>query len=390
SVDDAVDPGVHDSAKSVTKGASEASAVVMSAAAATATATGTDTSILGIVFGVVFSMITALEQWATGPATAPAGSTVSVRSSSLQLTDSLSVPADWYFPQATAPGQAPERIIFFGHGFFAVGAMYSYTAARLAENTNSIVVVPTFTSNFFVGDGLWINGPALQPVVADLFTGSRQALTASALAAGYAERYGLNAADAELPRAFALSGHSAGGSLVSGAAGYLVDKGAAADLVGVVLFDGVTTGNTVRDALTKLDSTGRFIPVREIGAPWNLWNSPSTVNGSLSTARPDRFTGVVLSGGTHADTIQSGGLLIQLALWILVGVPQQQNVLAMQDLADTWLNQWFDGQTGVGDNLVPGSTITIATPAGPATATVIGTPGAAIAAGREEELALAV
>ena len=87
--------------------------------------------------------------------------------------------------------------------------MYNYTAARLAENTNSIVVVPTFTSNFFVGDGLWINGPALQPVVADLFTGSRQALTASALAAGYAERYGLNAADAELPRAFALSGHSA-------------------------------------------------------------------------------------------------------------------------------------------------------------------------------------
>ena len=47
-------------------------------------------------------------------------------------------------------------------------------------------------------------------------TGDRAALTASALAAGYAERYGLDPAEACLPQKFALAGHSLGGALVSG------------------------------------------------------------------------------------------------------------------------------------------------------------------------------
>ena len=266
------------------------------------------------------------------PPTVPAGSTVTVRTSSLQLTDTLSVPADWYFPEATVPGEAPQRMIYLAHGFFGVGAMYSYTAARLAESTGSIVVVPTVTSNPFAAGGLWINGAALQPVVADLFVGDRSALTASALAAGYAEQYGLDPADADLPRQFALSGHSAGGSLVSGVASYLVANGAVDDLVGVVLFDAVTTGDTVVDAIADLDSTGRFIPVREIGSPFNLWNFPSNVNTALSTARPDSFSGLVLAGGTHADSIQGGSALIQCAVRLLVGTSLPENVAALDEL----------------------------------------------------------
>lgn len=375
----------------------EASAMLASATVAGSTATGSSTDIITTIIGVVFNLLTGLIQWVAGPPTVPAGSTVTVRTSSLQLTDTLSVPADWYFPEATVPGEAPQRMIYLAHGFFGVGAMYSYTAARLAESTGSIVVVPTVTSNPFAAGGLWINGAALQPVVADLFVGDRSALTASALAAGYAEQYGLDPADADLPRQFALSGHSAGGSLVSGVASYLVANGAVDDLVGVVLFDAVTTGDTVVDAIADLDSTGRFIPVREIGSPFNLWNFPSNVNTALSTARPDSFSGLVLAGGTHADSIQGGSALIQCAVRLLVGTSLPENVAALDELASTWLNAWFDGTD---QELVPGSTVTVPptgaaivtvpTPAGPATGKVIGATPEVTTSQRRSDLAVAV
>lgn len=365
--------------------------VVMSASVATAAATGASIDIVGTIIAVVFSVITALEQWATGPATAPAGSTVTVRSSSLQLTDGLTVPADWYFPEPTETGEAPRQIIYLAHGFMAVGAMYSHTAARLAEDTNSIVVVPTVTSNPFAAGGLWINGAGLPPVVANLFAGDREALTASALAAGYAALYGLDPDAAELPGMFALAGHSAGGSMAMGTVNHL-DADALADLAGVVLFDAVTGGTTASDALATLDSTGRFIPVREIGSPWNLWNFPSNINTSLTASRPEAFSGVVLDGGTHADSMAGASPVIQLALNLLVGTPLPQNADAVWELAATWLNSWFQGTD---EELVPGSTVTgstavtIPTPSGPATGTVIGA-APVVTAARESDLAVAV
>src|SRR4029077_14451361 len=45
------------------------------------------------------------------------------------------VTADWYFPA----GSNPQGLIYFQHGALANSAMYSYTAATLAEETNSIV-----------------------------------------------------------------------------------------------------------------------------------------------------------------------------------------------------------------------------------------------------------
>lgn len=362
-----------------------------SAAEVTATATAPRPSIVGVLTSVVFSLLSGLERVVTGPPVVPGGSTVTVRNSSLQITDKLTVPANWYYPEGEDP---PDRLILLQHGFLAIGPMYSYTAARLAESTNSIVVTPTLTSNPFADGGLWLGGDGMHQAVADLFVGNRTALTASALAAGYAEQYNLDPTQAVLPEKFALAGHSLGGALVSGVAGHLVDNGAADDLVGVILLDGVPTGDQLPNALTKLaayeKATKRYIPVREIGAPLNLWNSPSNVNQSLSQARPDHFNGVILTGGVHMDSMQGHNPLIQLLAYVAAGFPQAQNPPAVQDLMVDWLDDWFADHPFVDDNLVPGSTITIDTPKGPATGTVIGTPPAVSLSTREADLSVAV
>jgi pimeloyl-ACP methyl ester carboxylesterase len=350
-------------------------------------------SLLGVVQGVVaavvvnvgsltFNAVQAVEALVTGPPVLPPGSTVTVRSSTVQLSNGQRVAANWYYPE-TVDGAPPPNMILLQHGFFALGPMYSYTAANLAQNTNSVVVSTTLSSNPFAGDDFWLGGTGMSSSIADLFVGDRSALTASADDAGYAAQYGLDPVTATLPRRFALAGHSLGANLVSGAAGFLVDKGAADDLVGVILLDGVPVGTTLPDALTKLDAYaasdgGHYVPVREIGAPLNLYNFTSTVNADLSAARPDRFNGVVLDGGVHSDSMSGGNPLIQLALYLAAGFPQPQNPPAVDELSVQWFNEWFAGDTAAGDGLVPGSTVDVPTPRGTAHGVVIGNPPGAV------------
>ena len=261
------------------------------AAASGAAAAPTTPSLVGLITSVVFSMFSGLERLVTGPPRVPPNSTVTVHSSTLQITDDLGVPADWYYPAGDDP---PGRLILLQHGFVTIGPMYSYTAANLAEDTHSIVVAPTLTSNPFADGGLWLWGDGMSRAVAGLFTEDRAALTQSALAAGYAQQYGLDPDTATLPRQFALVGHSAGGAAVSGTAGYLAENGAAADLAGVILLDGVPFGDVLPGALTRLDTyeqaTDIYIPVRQIAAPWSIWNFLSNANESLSQARPGGST----------------------------------------------------------------------------------------------------
>lgn len=342
-------------------------------------------SVIGTVVvkvgSVALTALQAVEAIAAGPPVLPPGSTVTVRSSSITLDNGQRIGANWYYPEGDTP---PERMILLQHGLLALGPMYSYTAANLAEQTGSIVVTPSITSNLFLGDDHWLGGLGMASNIADLFVGDRAALTQSALDAGFATRYGLTPEAAELPQKFALVGHSLGGHLVSAAAGFLAENGAAADLVGVISLDGVPFPGVMEDALDKLDAyetaTGRYIPIREIGAPWNLFNSISTINEALTAARPDHFNGVVLSDGVHMDSMQGGNPLIQFAAYVVAGFPQPQNPPAVQQLSVQWLDEWFgpDPVTGgnpfIGDDLVPGSTFDIDTPAGTAEATVIGNP----------------
>ncbi|MDT5180353.1 MAG: hypothetical protein QOJ95_4551 [Mycobacterium sp.] len=377
------------SAKVATAPTAAPAAVVQAVAAVAAPAPAAPT-LLGVIQGVVaavvvnvgsfvFNTVQALEALVTGPPVLPPGSTVTVRSSTILLSTGQRVAANWYYPEGT---DVPEHMILLQHGFLALGPMYSYTAANLATKTQSIVVTPTLSSNPFAGDANWLGGATMADSIGDLFEGNREALTQSAIDAGFTERYGV---DAVLPRSFALAGHSLGANLVSGAAGHLaedctVDSCAAADLAGVILLDGVPLPDTLPNALAALDAkealTG-FIPVREIGAPRNLYNSTSNVNAALTAARPDRYKGVVLDGGVHSDSMQGGNPLIQFALYVAAGFPQPQNPPAVDELSVQWFNEWFAGNTESGDGLVPGTTIDVPTPNGTAHGVVIGDPSEA-------------
>lgn len=362
---------------SLTLVAPEAAAPVQAAAAPVPSLIrwlqGAATSVVNAIGGFAVNSLQALEALFTGPPSLPANSTVTVRNSTILLSNGQRLKAHWYYPEGD---DVPDKLIVLQHGFLALGPMYSHTAADLAASTGAIVVTPTIPSNFFGGDDHWLGGEGMASAIADLFVGDRTALTDSALAAGFAARYGLDPATAELPQKFGLAGHSLGGQLVSAAAGYLVDNGAAADLVGVITLDGVPTGNTMAVALAKLqayeDATDRYIPVREIGAPTNFLNSVSNVKEALNEARPGRFNGVVLSGGVHMDSMRGGNPIIQFAAYLVAGFPQAKNQTAVSLLSTQWFNDWFAGDTDNGDNLAPGSTLPISTPKGTAQGVVIG------------------
>jgi hypothetical protein len=350
-------------------------------------------SVIGAVVvnvgSIALSALQAVEALASGPPVLPPGSTVTVKDSWITLSTGQRVAANWYYPKVAEGDPPPDRMILLSHGLLALGPMYSYTAANLAESTGSIVVTPSIPSNIFLGDDFWLGGTGMASAVADLFVGDRAALTQSALDAGYATQYGLDPATAKLPQKFGLAGHSLGGNLVPAVAGFLAANGAASDLVGVITLDGVPLGTTLTDALAKLDaydaatSGDQFIPIREIGAPTNLFNSLSTLKHDLSDARPDRFTGVVLTDGVHMDSMRGGNPLIQFSAYLAAGFPVPQNPPAVDLLMAQWFNEWFAGDTGIGDDLAPGSTIDVTTPQGTAHGVVIGTAPAATKSLRE-------
>jgi pimeloyl-ACP methyl ester carboxylesterase len=299
---------------------------------------------------------------ATGSPVLPAGSTVTVRRTSLTLPigDGEKVTADWYFPENY---DSSTRLVYLQHGFMATGAMYSYTAANLAETTNSIVVVPSLSSDFLDPDANWLNGAPMEQAVADLFAGNRQALTDSASTA--------LGETVTLPTEFVLAGHSAGGTLVMAAAGDMVDNGAIDDLAGIVLLDAVDPqgSNQFQNALTKLTGAN-YKPVLLMSSEPYFWNREGNVAGVLQTARPDTFNGVKLVGGRHIDYLQGGNPFIQFSEYLTAGFSKQQNIDAAQIIAAGWIEDMFDG-TDNGLTGSPGEQISIPTPAGTATAQVL-------------------
>jgi hypothetical protein len=317
-------------------------------------------TVIDFVGSIVLNVVMALIHTFDGAPVLPAGSNVTVRTSTLTIpvAGGRTVEADWYFPN---DGETPTRLIYLQHGLGASGPMYSYTAATLAEQTHSIVVVPSLTSNFFDADAAWLGGTPMQQAVADLFVGDRAALTESAsAAAGY---------EVTLPTRFVLAGHSLGGSLVMGAAGDMVDNGAINDLAGVLLLDSVDLNNTVPTALQKLTGTN-YRPVLNISSERYVWNMDGLVGDELEAARPGQFNGVMLVGGRHIDALQGGNPLIQISEYLIAGFSQPQNIEAVKTLAVGWVNDMFAG-THDGIYGAPQQNIQIDTSAGTATAVVL-------------------
>ncbi|WP_131814448.1 alpha/beta hydrolase [Mycolicibacterium fortuitum] len=315
--------------------------------------------LVNIVGSLVFNVVGAALQVFSGPPVLPPGSNVTVRTSTLEMPGTnQTVRADWYFPED--PDSA-SGVIYLQHGFMATGPMYSYTAAYLAEETNSIVVVPTLSSNLFDTRGEWIGGEPIQQSVADLFAGGRPELTASAsAAAGH---------PVTLPTKFVLVGHSLGGMLVTGAAGRMVDNGAVDDLAGVVLLDAVDTHNDMPEALEHLTGAN-YRPVLLISSEPYVWNRNGTVGQELQTARPGEFNGVMLVGGRHIDGLQGANPILQFAEYLIAGFSQPQNVDAVKTISAGWINDMYHG-TDSGVYGAPQESIEIPTSSGAATAVVL-------------------
>ncbi|ORB44387.1 alpha/beta hydrolase [Mycolicibacterium porcinum] len=315
--------------------------------------------LVNIVGSLVFNVVGAALQVFSGPPVLPPGSNVTVRTSTLDMPGTnQTVRADWYFPED--PDSA-TGVIYLQHGFMATGPMYSYTAAYLAEETNSIVVVPTLSSNLFDVNGEWIGGEPMQQSVADLFADDRPELTASAgAAAGH---------PVTLPSKFVLVGHSLGGMLVTGAAGRMVDNGAVDDLAGVVLLDAVDTHNDMPDALDQLTGAN-YRPVLLISSEPYVWNRNGTVGQELQAARPGEFNGVMLVGGRHIDGLQGANPILQFAEYLVAGFSQPQNVDAVKQISAGWINDMYNG-TDTGVHGAPQESVEIPTPSGTATAVVL-------------------
>ena len=273
--------------------------------------------------------------------------------------DGCTVPADWYLPTGA---EAPNGVIWLQHGFIAGAGWYDKLATTLAEQTNSIVVAPTLSSNPLTSGGKWLNGDVMQHAVADLLA-DRTALTASAAAA-----YGH---PVDLPDRIVLAGHSAGGGLAATVAGYAADMGATGaigDILGVVMFDGVPLDGALPTALAKLVGVNDR-PVLQIAAHPYTWNNSGEGTDQLVAARPDRFDGVRLVNGSHIDSMQASDPLIGLAGNLFAGYARAENQLAVQTLAVGWINDMYFG-TDDGIYGTAGETLTI----GDATADVLGGP----------------
>nr|ABP47564.1 hypothetical protein Mflv_5098 [Mycolicibacterium gilvum PYR-GCK] len=317
-------------------------------------------TLLSVLGAVVFNIYSVALRVLGGPPILPPNSTVTVRSSTLTIDcgDGYEVPADWYVPD----GPTPTRLIYFQHGFMAAGPFYSFTAARLAEATHSIVVTTSLTSNFLACDGCWVGGTPMHRAVADLFGDGNSALGDSAVAAGYAGAL-LDGVDK-----VALIGHSAGGGLAAGAAAAMTGTGAFDRLAGVVMLDGVGFGDVTPRALERLPLD---FPIYNLAARSYFWNMSGTTNTAMETWRPGGFNGVKLDDSSHGDAMTGGNVFVQVAMNLVTGWPKPANARAAELISAGWLDDMFTATSASGFYGAPNATLSIETASGVATARVL-------------------
>ncbi len=176
----------------------------------------------------------------------------------------------------------------------------------------------------------------MQEGVAALFADpSRASLNISANQAGY---------QGVLPEAFLLTGHSAGGGLAAAAGGFYTDAVAPEDnsLLGVVMYDGVSSNGTFAGALASLDTLG--IPVYQIAAPPQRWNSNGETTAELVALRPDQFVGDVLANGSHVDSMIGGVPIIDFFAQLVTSRSPEGNTDAVYTLSNGWINDLYAGR----------------------------------------------
>ncbi len=254
------------------------------------------------------------------------------------------VAADWYFPTQADGTIDAQGVIWLQHGFGATNTFYSALATDLAKRTNSIVVAPTLTSLPFTLSGGCLTCETTEQAAAAAFLDpTRSVLVESALAAGYTGEV------SELLGKFALAGHSAGGGFsIAVASDYIAGGNPIQDgnLVGVVMYDGVSNdafGTGFAEQIAVLNAANK--PTYQIAAPAQAWNAFGVTTNSLAALRPGDFTGVVLTGGSHVDSMIGSNLLINAVLQAVTQKVPAGNTSAVYTLGTGWINDMYAGNT---------------------------------------------
>ncbi|MDZ4270507.1 MAG: lipocalin family protein, partial [Mycobacterium sp.] len=241
--------------------------------------------------------------------------------------------ADWYLPTQADGSVSATGVMWLQHGFLGNKLFVSALAKRLSQQTNSIVVAANLPSFPLRCSSCWINGVPMQQAVATMFLGDRAALNSSALAAGFL---------GTLPENFIMSGQSAGGGFAAAAGGYYAtDPGNSGSLRGVVMFDGFARSGVVPDALARLATQN--IPLYQIAAPPQAWNSFGATTAELVAARPGQFVGATLAGGSHYDSLIGANPLIDFFGQLVTGFSPPGNTEAVYTLATGWINDLYQG-----------------------------------------------
>jgi len=245
-------------------------------------------------------------------------------------------PADWYFPTQADGSIAANGVIWLQHGFLGFKSWYAAMAQQLAQQTNSIVVVPDiFWFDTPLCPGCYLGGEVMREAVAEMFQGDRSALNVSANAAG------LRGA---LPQNFLLTGHSAGGNFATAVGALITATPQVDNLLGVVMFDGVSRAPLFTDSLAALNAAG--IPDYQIAAIAQRWNAWGVATELMEQYYPDRFNGVQIDNGSHADVIAGDSLFAQLAeivSAILVRPSPPGAKEAVRTFATGWVNDIYAG-----------------------------------------------
>ncbi len=216
--------------------------------------------------------------------------------------------ADWYFPTQADGQVSANGVILLQRGESSDAAAFAALAAQIAGQTNSIVVTPAISSfEIPTQPGAFLGSVAMQEAVAGMMLGDRGELVVSANAAGY---------QGVLPEKILLAGQRLGGGFAAEVAARTVDNGAAANLLGVVMVDGVATPAQFPATLAKLDSLG--IPLYQIASPPQAANNWGHTTEQLAALHPDEFVGVQCDDGSALDAVVT--------------------------LATGWINDMYDGK----------------------------------------------
>ena len=206
------------------------------------------------------------------------------------------------------------------------------------------MVVPNiFWFNTPICPGCYLGGEDMFKAVASMLTGDKSALTVSANAAGL---------DGPLPQKFLLTGHSAGGNFATAVGALAVQEPnyVPGDLLGVVMFDGVSSDPLFTSSLTELNANK--IPDYQIaGKPqsWNAWGIATQL--MYNFYGPDglnQFYGVQIDNGSHTDVVAGPSLfaqLAELASAFIVNPSPPGAKEAVRTFSAGWINDIYAGNT---------------------------------------------